>query len=89
VIATTANISPTTPPTMAGMLVLWFVLLLIGLGVGGLGFGGEDKEHPLVTLHNSGFPKSLWYYHKDTSTNENVLIKQIRSNFSYTSQLLN
>ncbi len=86
-IATTANIAPTTPPTMAGMLVLWFVLLLIGLGVGGLGVGGEDKEHPLVTLHNSGFPKSLWYYHKDTSTNENVLIKQIRSNFSYTSQL--
>jgi hypothetical protein len=63
-IATDTNRAPTTPPTMAGMLVLWFVLLLIGLGV-----GGEDEGHPLVTLHNSGFPKSLWYYHKDTSTN--------------------
>ncbi len=81
-IATTANIAPTTPPTMAGMLVLWFVLLLIGIGV-----GGEDEGHPLVTLHNNGFPVSLWYYHKDTSTNYNVLIKQIRLKFSYTSQV--
>ncbi len=66
VIATAAtNRPPTTPPTMAGMLDLWFVPLLIGSDVGGLGVGGEDEEHPLVTLHNSGFPKSLWYYHKD------------------------
>jgi hypothetical protein len=55
VIATATNKPPTTPPTMAGMLVLWFLLLLIGLGV-----GGEDEGHP---------PESLWYYHKDTSTN--------------------
>ncbi len=54
-IATATNKPPTTPPTMAGMLVLWFLLLLIGLGV-----GGEDEGHP---------PESLWYYHKDTSTN--------------------
>ncbi len=40
--AAATNRPPTTPPTMAGTLALWSVLLLIGLGDGGDGGDGGD-----------------------------------------------
>ncbi len=55
--AAATNRPPTTPPTMAGTLALWSVLVLIELGDAGEG-------HTPVTLHNSGFPESLQYCHK-------------------------
>ncbi len=78
--AAATNRPPTTPPTMAGTLALWSVLLLIGLGDGGdggligLGDGGDggliglgdggDEGHPPIALHNIGFPKYLWHCQK-------------------------
>ncbi len=66
--AAATNRPPTTPPTMAGTLALWSVLLLIGLGDGGLirlGDGGDGGEgHPPITLHNIGFPEYLWHCQK-------------------------
>jgi hypothetical protein len=56
--AAATNRPPTTPPTMAGTLALWSVLLLIGLGD-----GGE------VALHNIGFPEYLWHCQKKMGTN--------------------
>jgi hypothetical protein len=57
--AAATNRPPTTPPTMAGTLALWSVLVLIGLGNGGeglvlIGLGDGDEEIVLIWIGDGG-----------------------------------